>query len=105
MCLSPSSLHESGAFRAKASLSSCLYHLRSVAQDLKPNRQSTNTELDWFSDETNKNSERRENVGRATCKQVCTMLERAAGKNGRAASEMNKGVVGSQSHGLAMKEA
>lgn len=58
-------------FKSK-SFPSCLYQLRSVAQDLKPNKHSTNTELDCFLDETNKNSERYENVRRATCKQVCT---------------------------------
>lgn len=72
VCLSPPSLRESGALKAKAPFSSCLYHLRLVAQGLRPNRLSTNTELDCFSDETNKNSKRHENVRRATWKHVCT---------------------------------
>lgn len=71
-------LQESGALSTKAPFCFCLYHLRLVAQGLDPNSQSTNTQLCWFSDETNRNSGRHENVGRASYKArtVCTHVGR-----------------------------
>lgn len=95
--VSPPSPHQSGALRARAPFSSCLPHLRSVAQDLEHIRQSTNTDLDCFSDETSKNSERTQNGERVTGEQTRTSVGMCLRRKWRGAEETDAGVVGSQS--------